>query len=106
MKTGRSAGGGEKYGWVKTNEQGRVSSGERRRAADADRWRGLALHGVDGSMLKVADTVDNEEAFGRPGSRFDPAGYPQVMLVVLMALRSHLVCATAVGGCTGKGTQE
>ena len=75
-------------------------------AADADRWRGLALYGVDGSVLKVPDTADNEEAFGRPGSRFAPAGYPQVRLVVLMALRSHLVRAAAVGACRGKGTQE
>ena len=76
------------------------------KAADADRWRGLALYGVDGSVLKVADTVDNEDGFGRPGSRFGPAGYPQLRLVVLMALRSHLVRAAAVGRCRGKGTQE
>ncbi len=75
-------------------------------AADADRWRGLALYGVDGSTLKLADTEDNEAEFGRPGSRFGESGYPQLRLVVLMALRSHLVRGAAMGRCRGKASNE
>ena len=65
----------------------------------------MACLGADGSVLKLADTAANQEAFGRPGSRFAPTGYPQVRLGVLMTLRSHLVRAAAVGACRGKGSQ-
>ena len=69
-------------------------------SADAHRWRGLAVYGVDGSTLRVADTEENEAAFGRPGSSRGRAGYPQVRLVGLMVLRSHLLAGLVVGRCT------
>lgn len=75
-------------------------------AAGADRWRGLSLYGMDGSTLNVADTDENEEAFGRPGSSRGRAGYPQLRLVVLMALRTHLLRAAAIGRYKGKETSE
>jgi hypothetical protein len=75
-------------------------------AADGDRWCGLALYGVDGSSLRVPDTEENEEEFGRPGSSRGQSGYPQLRLVALMALRSHLLRAAAIGRCKGKGTSE
>ena len=34
-------------------------------SADKDRWRGLAIYAVDGSTLRVADSVENREHFGR-----------------------------------------
>ena len=37
-------------------------------SADAHRWRGLAIYGVDGSALRVPDTPENDGAFGRPGT--------------------------------------
>jgi hypothetical protein len=67
-------------------------------SADAHRWRGLAVYGVDGSALRVPDTPENEEAFGRPGtSRGGAASYPQLRLVALMVLRSHLLAGLALG---------
>ena len=66
-------------------------------AADAQRWRGLAVYGVDGSTLRIADTPENESAFGRPGSSRGDAAYPQLRLVTLMALRSHLLAGLALG---------
>lgn len=71
------------------------------RSADADRWRGLALYGVDGSTLRVADSVENREHFGghdsgRQGGRAQ-SGYPLMRLVVVMALRSHLLAAGVFG---------
>src|SRR5271155_1025430 len=76
-------------------------------SANADPWRALALFAVDGTTLRVADTAENEEAFGRPGT--DPgrgkAGYPQVRLVGLTAARSHLLYAAAMGPyACGEGT--
>src|SRR5206468_11080324 len=67
-------------------------------AADATRWRGLAVYGLDGTTLRVADTPENAARFGRPGSRHgEGAGYPQLRLVALSVLRHHLVAAAALG---------
>jgi hypothetical protein len=66
-------------------------------SADAHRWRGLSVYGVDGSALRVPDTPENEGAFGRPGSSRGSAAYPQLRLVVLMVLRSHLLAGVSLG---------
>ena len=66
-------------------------------SADAHRWRGLAVYGVDGSALRVPDTPENEAACGRPGSSRGPAAYPQLRLVALMVLRSHLLAGLSLG---------
>jgi hypothetical protein len=63
------------------------------RSADADRWRGLALYGMDGTTLRVADSAENRAAFGGQNTHRGPSGYPQVRVVALMALRSHLLSA-------------
>jgi hypothetical protein len=67
-------------------------------AAQADDWRGLGVYGLDGTTLRLADTPENDTAFGRPGvSRGEAAGYPQLRLVVLVVLRPHLPAAAAFG---------
>lgn len=63
------------------------------RSADGDRWRGLALYGMDGTTLRVADSPENRSAFGGQNSHRGPSGYPQVRVVAVMALRSHLLSA-------------
>lgn len=75
-------------------------------AADEMQWRGLSLYGVDGTTLRVPDTLENREAFGSPSSRRGRAGYPQVRLAALMALRSHLLVAASFGPYCGKQTGE
>ncbi|HEY4179054.1 MAG TPA: IS4 family transposase [Kofleriaceae bacterium] len=74
------------------------------RSADADRWRGLALYGVDGTTLRVADSSENRAHFGgqdsgrHEGGRDERhSGYPLMRLVVLMALRSHVLGAAVFG---------
>jgi hypothetical protein len=74
------------------------------RSADQDRWRGLALYGIDGTALRVADTVENRPHFGSQnsgrhhGGRDERVnGYPLLKLVAVMALRSHLLAAAAFG---------
>lgn len=74
------------------------------RSADADRWRGLALYGVDGTTLRVADSPENRAHFGGQDSgRHDggrderQSGYPLMKLVVVMALRSHVLAAAVFG---------
>lgn len=76
-------------------------------SAGRDRWRGLALYGVDGTTLRVADSQVNRDHFGgqvagaHAGGRPDRvSGYPSLRLVVLMALRSHLLAAASFGPYT------
>lgn len=68
-------------------------------SAGCHRWHGLALYGVDGTVLRVPDSKENWEEFGGQcgnGTRSGSA-YPQVRLVALMALRSHLLANTYFG---------
>jgi Insertion element 4 transposase N-terminal/Transposase DDE domain len=66
-------------------------------AANAQRWQGLAVYGVDGTTLRTPDTEENEQTFGRPRSGRSDGGYPQLRLVALMVLRGHLLADFAVG---------
>jgi len=75
-------------------------------ASDVSKWRGLSVYGIDGTTLRIPDTDENRETFGLPGSSRGQAGYPQVRLVSLMALRSHLITAATFGPCSGKKTGE
>lgn len=64
-------------------------------SADRHRWRGLSLHGLDGTTLRVPDSPDNWAAFGGQcgnGTRGGSA-YPLVRMVAVMTLRSHLLSA-------------
>jgi len=67
-------------------------------AADAERWRGLAVYGVDGTTLRAPDTAQNEAAFGRVPTRWESTGgYPVMRVVALMVLRRHVLTALALG---------
>ena len=60
-------------------------------------WRGLAVYGVDGSTLRVADSPENRAHFGGPSGERGDSGYPLVRVVTLMALRSHILAAADFG---------
>ena len=73
-------------------------------SADRDRWRGLALYGLDGTTLRVPDSDENRAYFGShaagagwKGEDRGISGYPLVRLVTVMALRSHLLAAACFG---------
>ena len=67
-------------------------------SAAKHRWRGLALYGADGTTLRVPDSTENREHFTLPsGGPRGEAAYPQLRLVVLIALRSHLIAAGGFG---------
>jgi hypothetical protein len=65
------------------------------RSADVHRWRGLAVYGLDGTTMRVADSPENRAAFGgqKAGAERGDSGYPQVRVVAMMALRSHVLSA-------------
>src|SRR6266545_441422 len=66
-------------------------------SAAAHRWRGLALYGVDGSTLRIADSDENRAFFGGTNTHRGVSGYPLVRMAGLMALRSHLLASAAFG---------
>jgi hypothetical protein len=66
-------------------------------SAVRDKWRGLAMYAVDGSTLRVADSDENRRHFSGQVTHRGDSGYPQVRLVVLMAVRSHLLVAASFG---------
>ena len=53
-------------------------------------WRLMSL---DGSTLDVADTVENDEAFGRPGTSRGNSAYPKIRFVALLENGTHVLCA-------------
>ena len=62
------------------------------RSADVNRWRGLALYGLDGTTMRVADSPENRATFGSADSGCGRiSGYPLVRVVAMMALRSHVL---------------
>lgn len=76
-------------------------------SADRDRWRGLALYGIDGTTMRVPDSEENRAYFGsqnagvdRDGNSRGDSGYPLVRAVTMMALRSHLIRAVSFGPYT------
>lgn len=70
-------------------------------SAKRNLWRGLALYGVDGSTLRVPDSEPNRNYFtGQDCGEQAPSAYPIVRLVVLMALRSHLLAGVSFGPYT------
>ena len=66
-----------------------------KRSADARKWRGLSLYGLDGTTIRVPDSPENRAAFGGSyaGALRGESGYPQVRAVAVMALRSHVMSA-------------
>lgn len=62
-------------------------------------YRGWRLVSVDGTTLDVADTPENDEAFGRPGSGrgAGKGAFPQLRIVGLAECATHAVFAVAMG---------
>jgi hypothetical protein len=49
------------------------------------------LISLDGSTLDVADTADNEEAFGRPGASRGSSAFPKIRFVALLENGTHVL---------------
>jgi hypothetical protein len=66
------------------------------------KWR---LVSVDGSTLDVADTKENEAAFGRPKASRGQSAFPQIRLVSLVENGTHVLFGSRMAGCrTGELT--
>jgi hypothetical protein len=63
---------------------------QRTRGAWYRQWRLVSL---DGSTLDVADTAENEQAFGRPGASRGSSAYPKIRFVALLESGTHVLWA-------------
>jgi Insertion element 4 transposase N-terminal/Transposase DDE domain len=66
----------------------------RTRGAWYRQWRLVSL---DGSTLDVADTVENDEAFGRPGASRGSSAFPKIRLVALLENGTHVLWNARMG---------
>jgi len=59
------------------------------------------LVAIDGTALDVADTVSNDEFFGRPGvSKGERSAFPQARLVALAECATHAIFDAELGSYT------
>jgi hypothetical protein len=63
-------------------------------------YKGWKLVSLDGSTLDVADTEENQKAFGRPGASRGSSAYPQIRFVSLVENGTHVLFGTEVAGCS------
>jgi hypothetical protein len=64
------------------------------RGAWYKKWKLVSL---DGSTLDVADTKQNQDAFGRPGASRGSSAYPQIRFVSLVENGTHVLFGTEMG---------
>lgn len=64
-------------------------------------YAGRRLVSMDGSTLDVADTRENERAFGRPGASRGTAGFPKIRIVSLVENATHVLFGTQHGPYKG-----
>jgi hypothetical protein len=62
---------------------------------------GRRLVAIDGTTLDVADTIGNDECFGRPGvNKGERSAFPQVRLVALAECGTHAIFDAEIGPYT------
>ena len=61
-------------------------------------YRQRRLVSLDGSTLDVADTAENEEAFGRPGASRGSSAFPKIRFVALLENGTHVLWNARMGG--------
>jgi hypothetical protein len=54
-------------------------------------YRGMRLMAIDGFVLDLPDTLENERVFGRPGSGRAPGAFPQARVLALCETGSHVL---------------
>jgi len=60
-------------------------------------YRDWRLVSIDGTTLDLADTVENEKAFGRPGASRGKSAFPQLRMVSLVENGTHVLFGTKWG---------
>src|SRR5271166_1001328 len=69
-------------------------------------WRGRHVHLVDGLVVSMPDTAENQRRYPQPPSQKPGLGFPMMRLVLVVSLLSACVQALAYGPYEGKETGE
>ena len=67
-------------------------------AAAHPTWAGLRLLGVDGVVWRTPDTQENRARYDSASNQHGDTGFPQVRMVCLMELTSHLLISSTFDG--------
>jgi hypothetical protein len=70
------------------------------------RWLGHRVFAVDGWVVTLPDTPENQQAYPQPKSQKKGLGFPQVRLVGLFSLACNILVEVKWGPCHGKRTGE
>jgi len=62
-------------------------------------YAGMRLMAMDGFVVDVADTPENERAFARPGSGRSPGAFPQVRVLSLCEAGTHVLWRSLIKPC-------
>jgi len=57
---------------------------------------GLRLMAIDGTTIDVADTPENERAFGRPTTKRGNGAFPQIRVLALIETGTHVICDAVI----------
>jgi len=57
---------------------------------------GLRLMAIDGTTLDVADTPENDRAFGRPTTGRGVGAFPQIRILALIETGTHAICDVVI----------
>lgn len=57
---------------------------------------GLRLMAIDGTTIDVADTPENDRAFGRPTTKRGNGAFPQIRVLALIETGTHVICDAVI----------
>jgi hypothetical protein len=63
-------------------------------------YAGMRLMAIDGFILDLPDTPENERAFGRPGGGRAPGAFPQARVVSLCEVGTHVLWRSLIKPCS------
>lgn len=63
-------------------------------------YRTWKIVSMDGTTMDVADTDENEKAFGRPTAARGQSGFPQIRIVSLVENGTHVLFGAQIAGCS------
>lgn len=66
------------------------------------KWRGRSIKLMDGTILSMPDTEQNQSSYPQSGVQKPGLGFPLAMLVALISLSTGAVLQWALGPCRGK----
>ncbi len=90
--------GRKRLGWQPVRDLYRAVVGPLATRASVGAWyRRWRLVVLDGSVLDVADTRKNEQAFGRPTASRGKSGFPQIRFVTLLENGTHVMFGAEMG---------